>query len=142
MKRVFVMVVVVLGVLGVASLAVAGKKKDREDGRKIIRVGPATYDVTGATGVSSAKIVAELRGGRQVDLTDMDEEAFKELIMREGHLSVGALFQVGDELVVLDVGGMTFYKELLKLRKRLDKAVKKVEKFLKSSKTELVVRKK
>ena len=138
MKRVCVLAVVVLAVTGLASHAVAGGKK--KDGRKIIRVGPAVYDVTGATEVTSARIMADLRGGRQVDLTDMDEETFKELILKEGHLSVGALFQVGDQLIVLDVGGMTFYKELVKLRKRLAKAVKKVEKFLHNKKTELKVR--
>ncbi len=35
---------------------------------------------------------------------------------------------------------MTHYKELEKLRKRLGKAVKKVEKFLRSRKSELKVR--
>ncbi len=139
MRRICVLVMVVLGVLVLAAPVAAGKKS--EDGRKIIRVGSATYDVTGATEVTSAKIMADLRGGRQVDLTEMDRETFKELIMKEGHLSVGALFQVGDQLIVLDVGGMTYYKELEKLRKRLTKAVKKVEKFLKSGKSELKIKK-
>ena len=139
MQRFWVLVGIALVMAGAVSPA-AIAEKGAKDGRKIIRVGPAVYDVTGATEVTSARIMADLRGGRQVELTEMDEETFKDLIMKEGHLSVGALFQVGDQLIVLDVGGMTHYKELEKLRKRLGKAVKKVEKFLRSRKSELKVR--
>lgn len=85
----------------------------------------------------SSKIVADLRGGSQLDLTSMDKEQFTELIMKHGHISVASKVLVGDQEVVCQIEEITNYRELKRLRKNLKDYEKKIRKFLKSDRRRL-----
>ena len=104
--------------------------------QKTILHGGNTINVTNVVRISS-KITVTLPDGSTNDVTHADKAAVEELLKAHGSLNVTTALTFDDQSLTYEARTISKAKELEEMRKTLDKATKKIQKFMKSSSKQL-----
>ncbi len=123
-----------LGLLLVLNLACGGTKVVNP--QKTVLHGADMINVTNVVRITS-RIEGTLPGGETVDMAGMDRTSLEKLVGTHGPLAVRSIISFDDQEMTYEARQVGTFSELRKLRKNLESAMKKIQRFMKSDSRQL-----
>ncbi len=123
-----------LGLLLVLDLACGGTKVVNQ--QKTVLHGADMINVTNVVRITS-RIEGTLPGGETVDMAGMDRTSLEKLVGTHGPLAVRSIISFDDQEMTYEARQVGTFSELRKLRKNLESAMKKIQRFMKSDSRQL-----
>jgi len=123
-----------LGLALIVNLACGGTKVINQ--QKTVLHGSDMINVTNVVRTTS-RIEGVLPDGETVDLTTIDKQSFAGLLATHGVIGAKSVISFDDQEMIYQARHLEDFSDLKKMRKELESAMKKLQKFMKGNSQQL-----